>query len=248
MNPLKMSVLALAFMVSAPVTAGAQVDVTGDWTVTVDSPQGASSIDATMKQSGEDLAGTITSPMGAVEFKGKVLKDALNVSYTLNLQGNSIEITMSGTVAGDSMTGNLNFGGLGDVPWSAKRKAGGSNGSAAAPAATPAPAANGTPAAGLGDVSGKWDITFNMAGNPMPATATFTQAGGQVTGTISSMTGETAVNGVMTGSALKLDFNVDTPQGQISITMTGELSATGLAGKATIVGLGDAEWTATRAK
>ena len=30
--------------------------------------------------------------------------------------------------------------------------------------------------------------------------------------------------------------------------MTGELSATGIAGKATIVGLGDADWTATRAK
>jgi len=75
-----------------------------------------------------------------------------------------------------------------------------------------------------------------------------TGAEGKVTGTISSQTGETAVTGVMAGSALKLDFNVETPQGQIAITMTGELSATGIAGKATIVGLGDADWTATRAK
>ena len=248
MDPLKMSVLALAFVVSVPVAARAQVDVTGDWTVTVDSPQGTSSIDATMKQSGEDLTGTITSPMGSVEFKGTVLKDALNVSYTLDLQGNSIQIVMSGTVAGDGISGNLNFGGLGDVPWSAKRKAAATNGSAAASPAAPAPATIGTPVAGVADVSGKWDITFNMAGNPMPATATFTQAEGKVTGTISSQTGETAVTGVMAGSALKLDFNVETPQGQIAITMTGELSATGIAGKATIVGLGDADWTATRAK
>ena len=85
-----------------------------------------------------------------------------------------------------------------------------------------------------------------MAGNPMPATANFTQAGDKVTGTISSQAGETAVAGSMSGSALKLEFNVETPQGQITITMTGDLSATGIAGKASIVGLGEADWTATR--
>lgn len=243
MTRLRTSVLALAVVMSTPLAALAQVDVTGDWTVTVDSPQGSTSIDATMKQTGEDLAGTITSPMGSVDFKGKVVKDALNVAYTLELQGNSIQITMTGTVAGDSITGNLNFGGLGDVPWSAKRKPAGSTAPAAANAA---PAA--APAGSTTDVSGKWDITFNMAGNPMPATGNFTQTGDKVTGTIASQAGETAVTGVMAGSALKLDFKVETPQGQIEITMTGDLSPTGITGKATIVGLGDAEWTATRAK
>ena len=52
----------------------------------------------------------------------------------------------------------------------------------------------------------------------------------------------------MTGSALKLEFNVETPQGQITIQMTGDLSATGIAGKAQIVGLGEADWSATRVK
>ena len=250
MSRLKTTLLAFAFALSLPYPAIAQVDVTGDWVVTVESPQGTTSIDATMKQAGEDLTGSITSPMGSVDFKGKVIKDALNVKYTLDLQGNSIEITMTGTVAGDSITGNLNFGGMGDVPWTAKKKAAASAAAASTPpaaAAAAAPAANAA-AGSTTDVSGKWDITFNMAGNPMPATANFTQAADKVTGTISSQAGETAVAGTMTGSALKLEFNVETPQGQITIQMTGDLSATGIAGKAQIVGLGEADWSATRVK
>src|SRR4249920_3940489 len=175
MSRLNTTVLALAFALSLPYPAFAQVDITGDWTVTVESPQGATSIDATMKQAGEDLTGTITSPMGAVDFKGKVIKDALNVSYTLDLQGNSIEIKMTGTVTGDSITGNLNFGGMGDVPWTAKKKtaasAAASTPSPAAAAAAPAPAPGTTTTPSAGSTTGKWDITFNMAGNPMPATA-----------------------------------------------------------------------------
>jgi hypothetical protein len=243
---MQLSALALALVVSSPIAALAQVDVSGDWAVTIESPQGTTTIDASMKQAGEDLTGTITSPLGAVDFKGKVLKDALNVSYTLDLQGNTIEITMTGTVTGDSIAGNLNFGGLGEVPWTAKRK----NGAAAAAAPAAAPAASSAEAAATapGDVSGKWDVTFNMAGNPMPATATFTQSGDKVAGTFTSQAGETAVAGTMTGNLLRLEFNVETQQGQITISMTGDVSPTAIAGKASIVGIGDAEWTATRAK
>jgi hypothetical protein len=238
----KLPVLAvIAVLAAAP--ASAQTDVTGDWLVTVESPQGATTIDASMKQNGEELTGTITSPMGSVEFKGKIVSDAIDVTYTLELQGNAIPIAMTGKVAGDAITGNLNLGGLGDVPWTAKRKPAGST-AAAAPAA---PASTTPPVAGsLTDVTGNWDITFMMGGNPMPATATFTQTGEKVTGTIASQAGETPLTGTMSGQALQITFNVDTPQGALEITMTGNLSADGLAGKAVLTGLGEAEWTGKR--
>ena len=238
----KLPVLAVMAVLAA-VPALAQTDVTGDWLVTVESPQGATTIDASMKQNGEELTGSITSPMGSVEFKGKIVNDAIDVSYTLELQGNSIPIAMTGKVAGDSITGNLNLGGLGDVPWTAKRKPAGST--TAAAAAAPAPTAPAV-AGSLTDVTGNWDITFNMGGNPMPATATFTQTGEKVTGTIASQAGETPVTGTMSGQALQITFNVDTPQGALEITMTGNLSADGLAGKAVLTGLGEAEWTGKR--
>lgn len=249
MTRLKLSVVALALVVLAPVAASGQTDVTGDWAVTVESPQGPVTLDVTMKQAGEELTGTLTSPMGSVDFKGKVVNDTVDVAYTMEMQGNAVQITMNGKVAGDSIAGNFNFGGLGDVPWTAKRKASsGASSPAAASTANAAAAPAAAPAAGLGDVSGTWDITFNMAGNPMPASATFTQAGEKITGTLTSQAGETPVAGTMSGQALKLAFTIDTPQGAMEITMTGDVGPAGIAGKATLVGLGEAEWTGKRSK
>ena len=62
--------------------AAAQANLTGPWEVTIDSPQGAMTIDADLKQDGEALTGVITSPMGTVELKGTFKNDELSFSYT----------------------------------------------------------------------------------------------------------------------------------------------------------------------
>jgi hypothetical protein len=243
MTRLKLCGLALVALVLAPLPAFAQSDITGDWVVTIETPQGAQTIDATMKQAGEELTGTIVSPMGSVDFKGKMINDALDIAYTLDIQGNAIEMKMTGKVAGDTINGNLSLGPLGEVPWTAKRKDAASA-AAAAPAAA-ASAAAASAAAGTG-VTGKWDITFNMAGNPMPASATFNQAGDKVTGTLGTQMGEMPVSGTIAGNALKLAFTVETPQGNLEIVMTGDVTGDNIVGKATLTGLGDAEWTGKR--
>jgi hypothetical protein len=144
---------------------------------------------------------------------------------------------MTGKVAGDTINGNLSLGPLGEVPWTAKRK-----GAAGDPAAAPAAAA----AAGGTGVTGKWDITFNMAGNAMPASANFTQAGDKVTGTLGTQMGEMPVSGTIAGNALKLAFTIETPQGNLEIVMTGDVAGDSIAGKMTLTGLGDADWTGKR--
>jgi hypothetical protein len=151
---------------------------------------------------------------------------------------------MTGKLAGDTITGNLSLSGLGEVPWTAKRKAAGT---ATAAAATPAaaPAAAAAPTGGKG-VTGKWDITFNMAGNPMPASANFTQAGDKVTGTLGTPGGETPVTGTISGNAVKLAFTVETPQGNLEIVLTGDVTGDNIVGKATLTGLGEADWTGKR--
>jgi hypothetical protein len=239
----KLCVLALAVVAGAPMAVLAQTDFSGDWLVTIELSQAPATIDLTMKQAGEALTGTVTSPMGSVDFKGKVLKDALNVTYTMNFQGNSIEITMTGTILGDAITGNVDFGGLGAVPWTAKRKT-----ASAAPASRAASAAPAPTPAGGGEISGKWDITLNMGANQMPGSAMFTQAGDKVTGTLTSLAGSVPVSGTMTGKTLKLEFNVPTQQGDIPVTMTGDLGPDGFTGKASLAGIGDADWTGKRAK
>jgi hypothetical protein len=80
----------------------------------------------------------------------------------------------------------------------------------------------------------------------LPASATFTQAGDKVTGTITSLAGGVQVSGTMTGKTLKLEFNIPTQQGDIPVSMTGDLGPDGLAGKASLAGMGDADWTGKR--
>ena len=81
----------------------------------------------------------------------------------------------------------------------------------------------------------------------MPFTANFVQAGEKVSGTIAGPTGEVPITGAMTGNALKMDMTIQTPQGDMEITFTGDLGPQGLAGKASTM-MGDMTWSATRAK
>ncbi len=112
----------LALSLALPAVAAAQANVSGPWEVTIDSPQGAMSIDADLKQDGEALTGMITSPMGNVELKGTFKNNELAFSYSVPMQGQNLDITMTGKLAGDTIDGLVAIAGLGEVPWKAKRK------------------------------------------------------------------------------------------------------------------------------
>jgi len=240
--------MALALSLTIPAAAAAQASLTGPWEVTIDSPQGAMSIDADLKQDGEALTGVITSPMGTVELKGTFKNGELSFSYSVPLQGQNLDITMTGKLAGETIDGLVAIAGLGEVPWKAKRKAPGSAPAAAPAAAAAASAAPAAAVATTGEgISGKWDVLMDTPAGQMPFTATFTQTGDKVSGTLGGPAGDIPIAGTITGNALKLDMNVPTPQGEMSITMTGDLGPTGLTGKASTA-MGDMTWSATRAK
>jgi len=236
--------LAIVAVVALAGPAAAQ-GIDGAWEVSLETPQGVTTIDATIKQQGEAVTGTVVSPLGSVEFKGTFVDDTLTIAYSVPVQGQTIDITMKGKRTGETMAGMVNFGGLGEAPWTAKRKAEGAAAPAAAAAAAPS-----APAAGAGGpASGKWDIVLVMGpAGEFPMTGEFTQAGDKVTGTISSQMGAIPVAGTMVGDALKLDFVAPTPNGDLAITMTGTLGADGFVGKTSVPGLGDADWTGKRAK
>jgi hypothetical protein len=237
--------LAFAVMSAVPGMSAAQGGIDGVWEVSLETPQGPMTVEATLKQDGEVVTGQLVSPMGSLEIKGKLVADALSFAYSVPVQDQTIEITMTGKVAGDAMSGSINFAGLGEATWTAKRKAAAP---AATAAATPAPA-DASVASAAGGAGGKWDIVLRLGGaGEFPMTGNFTQEGDKVTGTLSSQAGDVPVTGTMVGSALKLEFTAPTPNGDITITMTGDLGADGFAGKAGIAGLGEADWTGKRAK
>src|SRR5712675_283944 len=135
MNRLTSTLLALALFSAAPVFA--QANITGDWDVTVVSPQGPNTTPVTFKQEGDKVSGLFKSPQGELPFDGgSMTGNDLKFTFTINFQGNSLPITLTGKVDGATMAGKADFGGFAEGDWSAKRSA----------AATTASTATATPA------------------------------------------------------------------------------------------------------
>ena len=238
------SALAVAFVALLAAPAVAQTNLTGDWEVTINSPQGANSSTCTLKQDGDKVSGVLKSPMGELPFSGGTLTgDQLKFAFTVNVQGQGLEITLTGKVDGDTITGKAEFGGFGEGDWTAKRMA------ATAAAAAPVPAA--APAAGASasksGATTQWDVVFKTPNGDFPASVTLTEDSGKVTGTISSQLGEVPLAGTHTGKTLKLDFTMTTPQGAMPVSMTGDIDADAIpSGTADVAGLGAMQWSAKK--
>ena len=238
--------LAAAFLlVAAPVFA--QTNINGDWEVTITSPQGPNTSSVSFKEAGGKVSGTFRSPMGELAFDGGTLTgNDLKFAFSIDIQGQSLLISMDGKVDGNSMSGKANFGGFADGDWTAKRANGASTAAPAAAAAAPTPAA---PAASAASAAGKWDVLLQTPQGDFPASATISVDGGKLTGTFGSQMGEVPLTGTVEGNMLKFTMTAQTPQGDMSVAMTGELDGDSIVkGKADISGLGQLEWTAKRAK
>ena len=250
MTRARLVLLAMLFFV--PGLAFAQTNVAGDWDVTINSPQGANTVLVTFKQDGEKVSGIFKSPQGELPFEGgSIVGSDLKFAFTINVQGNSIVISMNGKVDGAAMSGKADFGGFGEGDWSAKRSTTTAAAAPTAPPATPAPATPAAPAAAgsTGGASGKWEVTLVTPGGEFPATADLTDNAGKVTGTFGSQMGEAAVTGTLEGKALKMTMVAQTPQGEMTVVLTGEVNGDAIVnGQAEITGVGVMPWTAKRAK
>src|SRR6185436_12051779 len=240
------AVVAASFVLSLASTALAQSPA-GAWELTVDTPQGANTSTLNLKQDGDKLTGDLTSQMGSTPITGTFSAGTVAVTANIDIQGTSLQLGINGTVDADTMTGEVKFGDFGAFPFTAKRA--GTGAAAAAPAPPAAPAARAAVAGSPTDATGKWDILLNIEGvGEFPVQADFKQDGTKLTGTFSGPAGDVTLQGTMMGSSLKMEFEVETPQGKMPIVMTGELGAEGFTGKATLAGMGEANWKGTRAK
>jgi hypothetical protein len=236
-----------AMLLSMAAPAFAQTGIAGDWDVTLNSPQGASTFRVTFKQDGEKVSGTLKGRSGELPFEGGTLTaDDLKFAFTLPFQGIQLEITMTGKVAEGSIAGKANFGGFAEGDWTAKRPDANADGSAAAPT-SPASDAPSTPATSATGLNGKWDVVLKTPAGDVPISADFVETDGKITGTMEGPAGVIPVNGTHEGSALKLFAVAKMPQGDVPVTMTGEVTGNEIInGKAELGGVGNAEWSAKR--
>jgi hypothetical protein len=118
-----MAVLLSACATTPPAPKGP--DLTGNWVLTTESPMGSQDTDMVVKQTGDQIAGTIASQMGTVEYKGTITggKDVA-FGFAFDAQGMSLQIDYKGVVEGDTMKGTAKFGDFGEGNFTAKRKTG----------------------------------------------------------------------------------------------------------------------------
>ena len=81
------------------------VDVTGDWAFAVETGMGSGNPTITFKQTGENLTGTYNGQLGNTDFKGTVKGTDIAFSFTIDAQGQTIDVVYTGTVDNDDDEG-----------------------------------------------------------------------------------------------------------------------------------------------
>lgn len=103
---------ALVLLALTVLPARAQkVDITGEWSFSVNTGAGSGSPTITFKQEGEKLTGTYNGTFGAANFTGTVRGNAVEFEFTADAQGQTIDVAYKGTVEGTSMKGTVNMAG-----------------------------------------------------------------------------------------------------------------------------------------
>ena len=101
----------------------APANVAGEWQLTIDTGQGTGTPTVTFQQDGEKLTGTYSSQVfGEQKVTGSVKGNAITFGFTATLEGNSFEITYTGTVEKDTMKGKVKLGDVGEGTFTGKKK------------------------------------------------------------------------------------------------------------------------------
>lgn len=226
-------------LVLAALAMAQSVNVTGDWDVTINSPQGARTGKVSFKQEGEKLTGALKNQRGEIPIEGAVKGKEIKFKYTVKVQDQDFTISLSGAGAGDSVKGDFDFGGAFQGDWNAKRTSAATASSGAPAAATQS---SGDKGGDKVDVTGAWDFTVETeAGSGNPG-FTFKQEGEKLTGKYKGLFGEADLAGTVKGDKIEFSFKVS---GQVEgvVTYTGTTDGKTMKGKVNLAGIGEGTFT-----
>src|SRR5262245_66303207 len=105
------TIIAAAFLLAAALTVGAQSsNVSGNWKLTLETPNGAANPSLVLKQDGEKLTGTYKGRFGEAPLEGSIKAKEIKFTVKVNAQGQEFKLEYAGTVEGDTMKGKVKFG------------------------------------------------------------------------------------------------------------------------------------------
>ena len=112
------SLASVAFMSTAVL---ADANVTGKWTMTVNTQAGTGSPVFDLKQDGANVTGTYKGQLGEAPVTGSVKGDDLTLNIKVSGQGQELVITYTGKVQGDAVSGKVSLGELGEGTFTGKK-------------------------------------------------------------------------------------------------------------------------------
>ena len=92
--------------------AASKTDLTGMWNVTVELPNMTATPTVVLKQEGEKLTGDyVSAQYGKFAITGTLKGADVNFSFAMNVEGNGLNVTYTGTVGKDgALAGFVNYG------------------------------------------------------------------------------------------------------------------------------------------
>ena len=106
-----------------PGAASGGVDPLGDWNLSVNSPQGAQSVKLILQRRDGVLSGSLNSPMGDAPLRDITINgNQLRAVATINMSGQSVDATVTGTIDGNSIRGSIALGAIGTFDFTGTRQ------------------------------------------------------------------------------------------------------------------------------
>ena len=102
----------VAWLLPAALAAQQGTNVTGEWAFTVQTDQGGGNPTFTFKQDGEKLTGKYSGTFGSADLTGTVKGNAIQFTFTADVQGQQATNTYKGTVEKNTMKGTLDIAGM----------------------------------------------------------------------------------------------------------------------------------------
>jgi hypothetical protein len=117
-------IVAVVLACGVIATAQGKVDVTGNWVLEVMTQAGGTTMPTvTLKQDGEKLTGHYSSQtLGEANITGTIKGQQIDFGFSTEVQGFALQVRYTGTVNGNTMTGKISLGELGDGTFTGKKQ------------------------------------------------------------------------------------------------------------------------------
>lgn len=115
----------LSFLLLSLFSLGlAEVNVSGNWELTMTTPRGEMTYEVTFVQEGEKLTVTMKSPRGETTGEGTIKGSDIEWTVTRTTSRGEFTITYKGKIEDENtMSGQAQMGDFGSADWKAKKKA-----------------------------------------------------------------------------------------------------------------------------